>query len=177
MRKILSIVSVAAISVSLCACGGGIFGDPIPTPEPMIDAAQAVTIDNVKTAVADNYTVELEGGAAVVEGNVSTAAYRAVPTGSGDPVIVEIIQPVDGVSEDAIWASYEEKRISRESAELIDGVGEDAYIAYPSIHVYNNGCEIVITAGSGSDEGQKEYLIDMAKTAISNISGMNAESE
>ncbi len=177
MRKILSIVSVAAISMSLCACSGGIFGDPIPTPEPMIDASQVITIDNVKTAVADNYTVELEGGAAVTDGNVSTAAYRAVPSGGGDPVIVEIIQPVGGVSEDAIWADYEEKRISRESAELIDGVGEDAYIAYPSIHVYNNGCEIVITAGSGSDEGQKEYLIAFAKTAISNIGAISMVGE
>lgn len=177
MKKIISFVSIAAILMSLCACEGGIFGEPIPTPEPILDAARVITIDNVKTAVADNYTVELEGGAAVTDGNISTAEYRAVPVGSGDPVIVEVIQPVSGVTEDAVWAGYEKKRLMRDSSELIDGVGEDAYIAYPSIHVYNNGCEIVITAGSGSDEGQKEYLTEFARTAISNINGMNAGNE
>lgn len=178
MKKIISILSLAAITMSLCSCGeGGLFGDPIPTPEPMIDAAEVLTIDNVKTAVADNYTVELEGGGAVTEGNVTTASYRANPVGSGDPIIVEVIQSVGSVSEDTIWADYEAKRLTRSSAQLVEGIGEDAYIAYPSIHVYNKGTEIVITAGSGSDEGQANYLKDLAKTAVANIEAMNTEAE
>lgn len=176
MKKIISILSAASIMLSLTACGnGGLFGDPVPTPEPMLDASAVLTIDNVKTAVADNYTVELEGGAAVTEGNVSTASYRANPAGSGDPVIVKVIQPKGGVSEDEIWADYEEARLTRTSAVLVEDIGEDAYIAYPSIHVYNKGSEIIITAGSGSDEGQANYLKDLAKTAISNIEAMYTE--
>jgi len=176
MKRIVSIALTAVVCTSLCACGnGGIFGDPIPTPEPILDAASVLTIDNVKTAVADNYTVELEGGATVTEGNINTASYRATPVGSGDPVIIKVIQSVNGVSEDKIWEDYENKRLTRPSAKLVEGIGEDAYVAFPSIHVYNKGCEIVITAGSGSDEGQENYLKELAKTAISNIEAMNTE--
>ena len=176
MKKIASVFSVAISVALLSSCGnGGLFGEPIPTPEPLIDAASVLTIDNVKTAVADNYTVELEGGASVTEGNITTASYRANPVGSGDPVIVKVIQSVGNVSEDAVWSDYETGRLSRTSAELVEGIGEDAYIAYPSIHVYNKGCEIVITAGSGSDEGQANYLKDLAKTAVANIESMSTE--
>ncbi len=176
MKKLVSILSAITITMSLCSCGeGGIFGEPIPTPEPMIDAAAVLTIDNVKTAVADNYTVELEGGAAVTEKNTTTASYRANPAGTGDPVIVKVIQPVSGVSEDQIWEDYENARLTRPSAQLVVGIGDDAYIAYPSIHVFYKGCEIVITAGSGSDEGQANYLKDLATTAVANIDAMNAE--
>ena len=45
-------------------------------------------------------------------------------------------------------------------------LGETAYIAYPTIHVYDRGCIIEVTAGSGSDEDQQQLLVNLAKTAV-----------
>lgn len=49
--------------------------------------------------------------------------------------------------------------------EYVDGIGEDCYIAFPYINIYDRGCYIRISAGSGSDEGQKNMLINLGTTA------------
>lgn len=172
-------VSAAVLSALLCACGngGGLFADPTPTPMPSADATSVISLEDAKTAIENAYELELSGGAAVTEGNVSTASYYAVPKGSGDPIIVKVINRTESISADDIWSDYEDARISRSSAELIDGIGYDAYIAYPSIHVYDRGCEIVITASSGSGDKQKAMLESLAKTAAANLENIMPEEE
>lgn len=170
-KKVIGIISSAAISMTLCACGngGGLFADPTPTPAPHAEATAVVTMDNVLEIVNGQYTIELDNSSSVQENNVSTAAYRAVPNGAGDPVIVKVIEYTNSISPNQIWDDYENTRISRPASEIIEGIGDDAYIAYPSIHVYDRGCEIVITAGSGSDDGQENTLKQLAQKAVANL--------
>lgn len=172
-------VSAAALSALLCACGngGGLFAEPTPTPMPSADAAAVLSLEDAKAAINNEYELELSGGSSVTEGNVSTASYYSVPKGSGDPIIVKVINRTESISADDIWSDYENARLSRSSSELIDGIGYDAYIAYPSIHVYDRGCEIVITASSGSDDKQKVLLENLAKTAAANIENIMPEEE
>ena len=144
---------------------------------PSVDAFAVLSLDDAKAAVNDEYELELAGGTVVNDGNVSTATYSAVPKGSGDPIIVKVINRTASISADDIWNDYENARLSRPSSELIEGIGYDAYIAYPSIHVYDRGCEIVITASSGSGDKQKEMLKDLAKTATEKLEVIIPEEE
>lgn len=47
----------------------------------------------------------------------------------------------------------------------VDGIGVDCYIAYPYINIFDRGCYIRISAGSGSDDGQKNLLTTLGTTA------------
>ena len=53
--------------------------------------------------------------------------------------------------------------------EFIEGIGEDCYIAYPYINVYDRGCYIRISAGSGNDEAQRELLENLASIAAGEV--------
>lgn len=183
MKKYIKLISggisAAVLSAFLCACGngGGLFAEPTPTPMPSADATVIISLEEALAAIENAYELELSDGGAVTEGNVSTASYYAVPKGSGDPVIVKVINRTESVSADDVWSGYEDGRISRSSSELVDGIGYDAYIAYPSIHVYDRGCEIVITASSGSDDKQKAILKSLAETAVANLENIMPEEE
>ena len=171
IKQISMAVSAAAALCILCSCGkgGGLFAEPTPSPIPSADATEIITLDDAKNAIENKYDLILDGGNSVTDGNISTASYLSNPIGSGDPVIVKVINRTDKISADDIWNDYENTRILRTSSELIDGIGEDAYIAYPSIHVYDRGCEIIITASSGSGDEQKAVLESLAKTAAAKI--------
>lgn len=174
MKKIYGklglILASAACTAALCSCGnGGLFAEPTPTPIPQVDPAQILSEADISEAIGNSYAVRLEGGASARSGNEATASYYADPLGNGDPVIVSVKQFTDTVSKDDIWNNYDGERIKRSSSELIEGIGEDAYIAFPSIHVYDRGCEIIVTAGSGSDEGQENLLKTLAEKATANF--------
>ena len=164
-------ISAAALSLALCSCGngGGLFAEPTPTPMPSADAGTIISLEDAKNAIENSYELQLDGGAVVTDGNVSTASYVASPIGAGDPIIVKVVNCTSTVSADDVWNDYENTRISRSSSKFVEGIGEDAYIAYPSIHVYDRGCEIVITAGSGSNEGQDKLLKKLAENAAAKI--------
>ena len=183
MKKYIKLISgaasAAALAAVLCSCGngGGLFAEPTPTPLPSADASAVLSLDDAKAAINNEYELELADGAVINDGNVSTAKYSAVPKGSGDPIIVKVINRTSTISADDIWNDYEYSRLSRPSSELIEGIGYDAYIAYPSIHVYDRGCEIVITASSGSGDKQKEILKKLAATAAEKLEGIIPEEE
>lgn len=105
----------------------------------------------------------------VQDGNTLTVTYVAEPLGSADTVSVSIEQFSDKVSTNDTWTSYEYNRVHRGDMEFIQGLGQDCYIAYPYINVYDRGCYIKISAGSGSGEAQKTALINLATQAASVI--------
>lgn len=179
IKPISVAVSAAALSAVLCSCGngGGLFAEPTPAPMPSADASAVLSLDDAKAAINNEYELELAGGSVVNDGNVSTVTYSAVPKGSGDPIIVKVINRTESISADDIWNDYENARLSRPSSKLIEGIGYDAYIAYPSIHVYDRGCEIVITASSGSGDKQTEMLKSLAETAVSKLEDIIPEEE
>ena len=68
-----------------------------------------------------------------------------------------------------LFDQYEQEKSKRSSAELVEGIGQESYIAFPTIHVYDRGCIIEITAGSGSDDNQKTLLKNLAITAAGRL--------
>ncbi|MCC8169036.1 MAG: hypothetical protein LIO59_01400 [Oscillospiraceae bacterium] len=168
MRKLLLILSSLLITVCLCACGGdgGLFAKPTPTPIPEINPLEVLTAEDVYAAINYAYAPTLDGGTFYREDNVATATYRSEPLGQGDPVIITITQFNETVSKETVWYEYDYDRVMRPSAETIYDLGEDAFLAFPLIHIYDRGCHIEITAGSGSSDEQRNLLINLATTAV-----------
>lgn len=164
-KRIVAIVSCAAIALSLAGCGGSKKADLGSVPRLSPDM-----IISVEDAAATNGgTMELSQAGVVQEGKMLTATYVGVPLGSVDTVSVSIEQFSDSLPTSQVWADYENERINRSDAELIQGIGQDCYIEYPFICVYDRGCFIKISAGSGSNEGQKNTLIGLATTAAAKL--------
>ncbi len=169
MKKILTAAVCLASAIMLCSCGsgGGLFAKPEPTPVPQIDPAALITADDV--AVNAGYTPVIEQSQTTRTDNTATVMYRSEPVGQNDPVIVTVTQYTDTIGYEQIFAQYEQDKAARTTAELVEGVGQETFIAFPSIHVYDRGCLIDITAGSGSDDTQKNLLKNLAITAAGRL--------
>ncbi|MCD8181069.1 MAG: hypothetical protein LUF26_06280 [Firmicutes bacterium] len=164
MKKLMLTAASLFMVIMLCACGGGkTASEPIPD----IDPAALITAEDV--AAYAGYTPVIEETGTAREGNVATVLYRSEPIGEQDIVSVKITQFTDTIDYQAIFEEYEQGKAKRSSAELVDSIGQEAYIAFPTIHVYDRGCLIEITAGSGSDEAQSELLKSLAVTAAARL--------
>ena len=154
MKKLLLVLASLAMIIGLCACGGGggLFAKPTPTPIPEIDPA---------TLIEESGTSR--------NGNVATVLYRSEPIGQNDTVTVKVTQFTDTIDYQMLFDQYEQEKSKRSSAELVEGIGQESYIAFPTIHVYDRGCIIEITAGSGSDDNQKTLLKNLAITAAGRL--------
>lgn len=173
MKKILVIVSSLIIIIGLCACSGGLFAKPEPTPVPEIDPASLITIDDV--VINAGYTPVIEESETKRGGNVAAVMYRSEPMGWSDPVIVKVTQFTNEIGYETIFQQYETAKAKRTDAELIAGIGQEAYIAFPTVHVYDRGCLIEITAGSGSDDTQKNILKNLAIAAAGKLEAIIPE--
>lgn len=163
MKKISIILSAALIALSLCACGSNDAEEQIPE----IDPASLITAADVETKAG--YVPVIDETGTYREGNTAQVFYRSEPVGVNDTVTVKITQFNDEADYQTLFDRYENTKSKRTDAEIIAGIGQEAYIAYPTIHVYDRGCIIEITAGSGSDDVQKALLTDLALTAASRL--------
>lgn len=169
MKKVLLIATSLLMIIGLCACGngGGLFAKPVPTPVPEIDPASLITADDV--AAIAGYVPVVEPSGTTREGNVGSVLYRSEPIGQQDTVNVKITQFTDTIDYQQLFEEYEQGKAKRPSAELVGGIGQEAYIAFPTIHVYDRGCIIEITAGSGANDTQKNLLQGLAITATGRL--------
>ncbi len=168
MKKILLALTSLALTAGLCSCSSDA---PIvtttPAPIPEIDPASLITVDDVATNTG--YTPVVEPTETTRDGNRSSVLYVSDPLGQYDPVKVTLTQFTDTIDYEQIFSEYEADKASRAAAELIGGIGQEAYIAFPTIHVYDRGCLIEITAGSGADDTQRNLLKGLAITAASRL--------
>lgn len=163
MKRIIAAAVCIGMIAGLTGCGndnnnGASSGDVARiSPETLISAETA-------SAAAGTTLVMSEEGV-VQDGNMLTVTYVPEPIGSYDSVSVSIEQFSDTLSSSQIWTEYENNRIYRTDMQQVEGIGVDCYIAYPYINIFDRGCYIRISAGSGSDEGQKNLLTTLGTTA------------
>ena len=169
MRKTFLFITGAILAViCLCACNnnGGIGGvSATPTPIPQISPEEVLPIESAVSAVG----YELVSDGETEKDGERSVLYRTEPIGKNDVVKVTVRQFSETVSEQEVTDKFYAAKESRPSAETIASVGDDAFLAFPSIHVYKDGRYVEITAGSGADDTQRELLISLGKTAAGNI--------
>lgn len=163
MKKIITAVACAAMIAGLAGCGGGDDRNTAVQEIPRVSPDMLISAETASAAAGN--TLSLSDTGIVSEGNKLTAVYETDPVGAADGVTVSIEQFSDTLSTTEIWNEYENTRILRSDNEKIEGIGADCYVAYPYIHIYDRGCHITISAGSGSDEGQKALLTNLGTAA------------
>lgn len=166
MKKILAVIAGAAITLSLAACGGN-GGKTSALKPPRLSPENILTVE--MAANSNGGTMQLSEEGVTAEGDTLTATYVGVPLGSVDTVSISLKQFSDSLSTAQIWTDYEAERLSRSDMQFIDGIGQDCYIAFPYIYVYDRGCSIRISAGSGNDDAQKQTLIGLASQAAAQL--------
>ena len=57
------------------------------------------------------------------------------PIGQNDTVTVKVTQFTDTIDYQMLFDQYEQEKSKRSSAELVEGIGQESYIAFPTIHV------------------------------------------
>ena len=156
--------SISLISILiLCGCSAK-KSDVVPVkPTDIISEAEA-------ESALGGVDLNLEFDAVVdLNNNTYKATYLPDPIGSIDPVIVKVIYPSEELSEGDVKGLYNEAYASRMNKRKIEGIGESAYVAFPSINIFDRGHFITITAGSGDTQKQLDLLLSLGKTAITNL--------
>lgn len=159
MKKFILIISVIFV-VMLGGCKEKIEKSPaIPTNILNESAVASVIGGETEYVLNGNAVVDLGGGA-------YRAVYLTNPAGKGDSVTVELTQPSDTNS---VKDKYTEGYNARSQKKKVQGVGENAYIAFPSIHILEKGYLITISAGSGDTKEQLDLLVNLGQTACANL--------
>ena len=163
-KKFYTMLLCIICVIALCSCGG-VFA-PSATPVPRLSPSDIMSVD--EAAEFTGYAMLQDGDITERDGK-KTVVYVSNPKGESDSVTVKITQCGDNLSIDEVWNRYDSARLKRPSAKTAEGIGSDAYVAFPYIHIYDRGCEITIAAGSGSDDGQEALLKRMGERAVNNL--------
>jgi hypothetical protein len=163
MKKILALILSVSAAVSLASCGGKTAVE-MPT---QLTPDQVISTETASASAGGTLKMSDEG--ITQDGNKLTVTYVGEPIGSVDAVSIALEQFSDSLSSSQIWKDYETDRVQRADMQFIEGVGQDCYIAFPYINVYDRGCYIRISAGSGDSDEQKSLLISLASQAAAAI--------
>ena len=161
MKKAVALLAGVVLTLSVTACGGNkalkVSEVEKISPDTLLTAKTVSTLTGVTMKVSDDGVTN--------DGSARSVTYVPDPIGSADTVTVRVEQFSEALTVSQVWADYENSRLRREDHEFVEGIGQDCYIAFPYINVYDRGCFIRISAGSGDDDEQKELLQNLAKTA------------
>ncbi len=162
MKKVL-LTAITLCFMFVCGCKNNKTSEPVkPTDVISLSEAQAV--------VGDKYELVLEYDAVVDLGNNTyKATYISNPLGAGDPVIVEVMHPSDEFSGSDIKKIYFSGYDNRVNKRKIKGVGSEAYVAFPTLNILEDGHLIRITAGSGDTKEQLDILLNLGNIAVNNL--------
>lgn len=64
---------------------------------------------------------------------------------------------------------YEATKQNFQGALIVDGIGEDAFIAPPGLHILKDGFYIVIAVGNSDNEENRKILKEAGKLAVLNL--------
>ncbi len=169
MKKLLLFVMSILMVLTISACGSKNDAEKTQTTVTEIDPVNVLTANDVYEALNYEYVPVVDGGVIVHEDNTSKATYVSDPKGQNDSVEIKITYMTDKIGPEVVKAQFEESKAKRTDTIDIANLGESAYIAFPSMYIYDRGCIIKITAGSGNSNEQQNLLIALATKAITNF--------
>ena len=138
---------------------------------PKLLPTDVISLSEAQSIVGDEYTLVMKDDAVTEIGNLLTVKYLSEPEGEGDPIFVEVRSKDGSGLKNEFKKSYEK----RTDSILVQGLADEAYITYPSLHMYINDFYVKITAGSGSSDEQAELLVELGKLAEANINAFFEE--
>ena len=164
VKKISLLLISVILLFSLVACSShssSTSSEPTPSPITTITASQALSLDDAQGLV----TYPLVASNA----SDSSVTYQCDPIGQGDVISVTVSQYNEVTTKDKVRSDYDKTKAMRPTAETLEGIGDDAYIAFPTVHVYKDGYHVSVTAGSGGDQVQHDLLQKIAGIVDNNL--------
>lgn len=168
-KYLIALIIVAAIIAVVAVRCSKDTEEPINAEPAITELDPSALLPIEQAALTVGYNLTSDGVTTDADGT-KTVLYRPEPLGSADTVKVCVKQYSTSVSKDSIRSEFDDDRAARSDTETIDATGIDVYIALPSIRMYYDGYYITITAGSGSNDAQKDLLVSLAQTAAANLS-------
>ena len=153
MKKVLLLLVLA---LSLAACGDK---KEETEQKPELFAENLITAEKAEELLASEIVKSTDKNK-----NCSVVEYYPEKIGSVPPIIVELYSPGDEKSTAVVNGDFNSRKQMRPSAKKVDGIGSDAYIAYPSLVFYRDGYMVVVTAGTGGEKAE-DILMQTAKIA------------
>ncbi len=160
MKKIL-FLSFACIFL-LSGCGK-------EEVKPLLLPTDIITLEEAQTLIGDSYTLTMKDNAVIEDENLLSVKYVSEPLGKGDGVFINVLRPDGNHSKNEIKDEFSKSRDKRPNRILVKGLGDDAYISYPTLHLYVNDLYVTITAGSKASDEQADLLVELGKIAEKNI--------
>lgn len=161
MKRFLGIILL--LCLMLCACGKQ------EAPKQAADWVQLLPTQLLSQEEAQSFVPYSVQTTETVTRQKSTVVYQSVNRGEGDPIIVDVYQYNGRRSVPLVYQQFCEWREKRPSAKAVEGLSAEAFIAYPSMHLYTDGFHVVITAGSGSDDAQATLLQQIATPVLAHL--------
>lgn len=165
MKKLFSILVCLGLAASLAGCGCSKKKTTAASKVDIVMPDVLITATDATEVAGAPMSMSIDG--VVNDGSARTVSYYPVELGTADPITVRIVQFSDTLSPQQILEEGDKHFASRSGdAQKIAGVGEVCYITYPYINVFDRGCYIKISAGSGDSEAQRDMLINLANRAV-----------
>lgn len=154
MKKICLYITL--ILALFCSCGK-------PKEIPKLLPTNVISLEEAQNIIGSSYNIEMKNNAVTEDEKSISVKYMANPTGSGDPIFIELF------TDKEIYEKFKKSSDMRSDSIVVQGLGSEAYISYPALHMYTHNIYVKITAGSGSSDEQAELLVKLGKLAKDNI--------
>ena len=132
----------------------------------LINPDEIITL-NEASEIAQGYT--LKQGEVKKTGNKLSVIYNADPLGSGDNIQIELVYYSDEYPRSSVEELFKSEHQKLMVYEEVSDMGEQAFISFPSIHIYEKGFYLKITGGSGNDTTQASVLKSLGQVAMKNM--------
>ncbi len=156
MKKILSVL---IFTLLLFSCGKKV---EIPKLYP----TDLITVQELQELTQNQHTLVLKDNAIKEVDNVSYIEYITDPIGAGDMIKISIMYPDEAYK--STYDCFKQSINKRSDAINVKGLSNEAYITFPSLHIYHDKYYITITAGSGSSDKQATLLTEIGKKVMTN---------
>lgn len=163
MKRIFALLSCAAIIVTAASCGKS-------SERKVLESVERISPDMLITQefASDEVgvTMVMTDDGITSEGKTQSVTYMPETLGAADPITITIEQFSESLTVQQVCDDYANDRDRRPDLQLLPGIGTECYVAYPYIGIYDRGCYIKISAGSGGGEEQMNMLINLASQAV-----------